>query len=72
MASALKAAYEAKIADGVIQADPAQAAALAPLIRLEMDLVDGEPEGGILAMLRRRSVKERPRGVYLIGPVGRG
>ncbi len=72
MASALKAAYEAKIADGMIQADPAQAAALAPLIRLELELGDDEPEGGILAMLRRRSVKERPRGVYLIGPVGRG
>jgi len=72
MVSALKAAYEAKIADGLILADPAQAAALAPLIRLEMELGDDEPEGGILAMLRRRSVKERPRGVYLIGPVGRG
>jgi len=72
MASALKAAYEAKIASGMIKADPAQAAALAPLIRLEMELSDEEPEGGILALLRRRSVKERPRGVYLIGPVGRG
>ena len=73
MPSALKAAYQAKIAAGEIQADPAQAAALAPLIRLELELRDDEePEGGILAMLRRRSVRERPRGVYLIGPVGRG
>jgi cell division protein ZapE len=71
MASALQAAYQAKIREGTIQADPAQAAALAPLIRLEMELADEEPEGGILAMLRRRSVA-RPRGVYLIGPVGRG
>jgi len=72
MASALQAAYQAKIREGTIQADPAQAAALAPLIRLEMELGDEEPEGGILAMLRRRSVQARPRGVYLIGPVGRG
>src|ERR1700754_1176898 len=72
MASALQAAYQAKILEGTIQADPAQAAALAPLIRLEIELSDEEPEGGILAMLRRRSVRERPRGVYLIGPVGRG
>ncbi|MBL8772540.1 MAG: AFG1 family ATPase [Phenylobacterium sp.] len=71
MASALQAAYEAKIRDGSIRPDPAQAAALRPLIRLETDLSDDEPEGGILAMLRRRHY-EAPRGVYLIGPVGRG
>jgi cell division protein ZapE len=71
MASALQAAYEAKIRDGSIRPDPAQAAALQPLIRLEADLADDEPEGGILAMLRRRHY-EVPRGVYLIGPVGRG
>ena len=71
MASALQAAYEAKIRDGTIQADPAQAAALASLVRLEMEMCGEEPEGGILAMLRRRQAA-RPRGVYLIGPVGRG
>jgi cell division protein ZapE len=72
MPSALQAAYDARIRDGLIQADPAQAAALAPLVRLELDLIDDEPEGGILAMLRRRTATARPRGVYLIGPVGRG
>ncbi|MBX3482631.1 cell division protein ZapE [Phenylobacterium sp.] len=71
MASALQAAYEAKIRDGSIRPDPAQAAALSPLVRLETDLADDEPEGGILAMLRKRHY-EPPRGVYLIGPVGRG
>jgi cell division protein ZapE len=71
MASALQAAYEAKIRDGSLRPDPAQAAALKPLIRLESDLSDDEPEGGILAMLRKRHY-EAPRGVYLIGPVGRG
>jgi cell division protein ZapE len=71
MASALQAAYDARVREGSIRPDPAQAAALAPLIRLELDLCDDEPEGGILAMLRRRHY-EAPRGVYLVGPVGRG
>jgi cell division protein ZapE len=71
MASALQAAYEARIRDGQIQPDPAQAAALKSLIRLELDLGEDEPDGGILAMLRRRRA-EAPRGVYLVGPVGRG
>ncbi len=71
MASAVQAAYEARIREGTIQPDPAQAAALKPLIRLETDLGEDEPDGGILAMLRRRHY-EPPRGVYLIGPVGRG
>jgi len=71
MASALQAAYDARVREGVIRPDPAQAAALQPLIRLETDLAEEEPEGGILAMLRRRHY-ETPRGVYLIGPVGRG
>src|SRR5436190_16546493 len=72
MASALRAAYQAKTASGEIQPDPAQAAALEPLIRLELELNGDPEEGGILAMLRRRSVQSRPKGVYLIGPVGRG
>jgi len=71
MASALQAAYDARVREGVIRPDPAQAAALQPLIRLETDLAEEEPEGGILAMLRRRHY-ETPRGVYLVGPVGRG
>ena len=71
MASALQAAYDARIREGLIQPDPAQAAALQSLIRLETDLAEEEPEGGILALLRRQKV-EPPRGVYLVGPVGRG
>ncbi|HEY0647605.1 cell division protein ZapE [Phenylobacterium sp.] len=71
MPSALQAAYDARVREGVIRPDPAQAAALQPLIRLELDLAEDEPEGGILALLRRRHY-EPPRGVYLIGPVGRG
>ena len=71
MASALQAAYEARIREGAIRPDPAQSAALQPLIRLELDLAEDEPEGGILALLRRRHY-EPPHGVYLVGPVGRG
>jgi cell division protein ZapE len=71
MASALKAAYAQRIRDGAIRPDPAQAAALEHLVRLEADLADEEPDTGILAMLRRRHF-EAPHGVYLVGPVGRG
>lgn len=71
MASALQAAYDARVHEGVIRSDPAQALALRSLIRLEADLAEDEPEGGILALLRRRH-REPPRGVYLVGPVGRG
>jgi cell division protein ZapE len=71
MASALRAAYEARIAEGTIRPDPAQAAALEELIRLEADLGEDEPEGGILALLRRQKAVP-PKGVYLVGSVGRG
>ncbi|MBI1197104.1 MAG: cell division protein ZapE [Phenylobacterium sp.] len=71
MASALQAAYDARVRSGDIRPDPAQAAALQPLLRLEAELAGDEPEGGILAMLRRRH-PEPIRGVYLVGPVGRG
>lgn len=69
MASALQTAYDQRIQSGVIQPDPAQAAALAPLVRLERELVDG-PSGGRLSRLFRKP--EGHRGIYLIGPVGRG
>jgi len=69
MASALQTAYDQRIRDGAIRADPAQAAALAPLVRLEGELADADPGPG----LKRLFAKPRShRGVYLIGPVGRG
>jgi cell division protein ZapE len=68
MPSALEAAYDARIADGRIAPDPAQAAAVAELARLERDLVEAEP--GKLAALFRKP--ESQKGVYLVGPVGRG
>ena len=68
MASLLQAAYDARLASGAIRPDPAQAAGLAALRRLESDLEGGEP-AGLTAFFRK---PEAQRGVYLWGPVGRG
>jgi cell division protein ZapE len=68
MASQLQAAYDARLAQGDIRPDPAQAAALAALVRLEQDLVASEPSG-FAAFFKK---PEAQRGVYLVGPVGRG
>jgi cell division protein ZapE len=68
MASALQAAYDARLAEGTLRPDPAQAQGLAALIRLEADL-DGSEPGGLTAFFRK---PESQRGVYLWGPVGRG
>jgi cell division protein ZapE len=68
MASSLQAAYDARLASGAIRPDPAQAAGLAALLRLEADLEGAEPSG-LTAFVR---TPEAQRGVYLWGPVGRG
>ena len=68
MASALQAAFDARLAGGAIRPDPAQAAGLAALVRLERDLARAEP-GGLAGLFRK---PESQRGVYLFGPVGRG
>ena len=69
MASALQAAYDARLAGGDIQPDPAQAAGLRALLRLEADLADALATNGLKALFRK---PESQRGVYLWGPVGRG
>jgi cell division protein ZapE len=64
MAELTRAAYDAKAATGEIDRDPAQAAALRALSRIEADLAAARP-----------SVFRKPqpvRGAYLWGPVGRG
>lgn len=71
MPSALQAAYDARLAEGQIRPDAAQAAALAALVRLEGDLETAQPAGG-LKKLFRKAAPEGQRGVYLVGPVGRG
>ena len=62
-------AYRARLAAGELAPDPAQAAALEPLARLEAELdAAGEP----LIALPFFKKPPPPRGVYLWGPVGRG
>ncbi|MFI4964003.1 MAG: cell division protein ZapE [Caulobacterales bacterium] len=69
MASALQAAYDARLAKGEIRPDPAQAEGLAALARLETDLAEAPANGGLKGLFRK---PEAERGVYLWGPVGRG
>ncbi|MFZ5719939.1 MAG: cell division protein ZapE [Pseudomonadota bacterium] len=69
MASALQAAYDKRIRDGALRPDPAQAAALRPLVRLEQDLAAARPKGVLTKLFAK---PESQKGVYLIGPVGRG
>jgi cell division protein ZapE len=71
MASALQAAYDARLERGEIRPDPAQAAGLAALVRLERDLAAAQPSSGV-ASLFRKARPQSQRGVYLWGPVGRG
>ncbi len=68
MPSPLQSAYDAKLASGEIRPDSVQAAALVPLVRLEGDLARAEPSG-FTSFFRK---PESQKGVYLIGPVGRG
>jgi len=68
MASALQAAYDARLRDGAIRPDPSQRHALERLVRLEGDLA--RLQGGGLKGLFRKP--EAVTGVYLVGPVGRG
>ncbi|HEX3886063.1 MAG TPA: cell division protein ZapE [Phenylobacterium sp.] len=69
MASAVQAAYDARLAHGEIQPDPAQAEGLRALVRLEADLAAAPASGGLKGLFRK---PEAERGVYLWGPVGRG
>ncbi len=69
MASALQAAYDARLASGEIRPDAAQADGLQALIRLESALAEASAKGGLKGLFRK---PEGQRGVYLWGPVGRG
>ncbi|HEX4712776.1 cell division protein ZapE [Phenylobacterium sp.] len=69
MASALQAAYDARLAAGEIRADPAQGPGLRALLRLEADLGAPPANGGLKGLFRKPAAE---RGVYLWGPVGRG
>jgi cell division protein ZapE len=65
MPGQFRAAYDARLENGDLLADPAQARAVAALARLEADLENARP-----ATFFRKP--EPVRGVYLWGPVGRG
>src|ERR1700712_968576 len=69
MASALQAAYDARLAKGEIRPEPAQAAGLAALARLDADLLQAPATTGLKGLFRK---PRSERGVYLWGPVGRG
>ena len=71
MPSALHAAYDERLAAGDIRPDPAQAAALRALVRLEGELASQAPPKGLKALFRKPKTAP-PRGIYLFGPVGRG
>jgi cell division protein ZapE len=68
MLSAVEAAYAERLGRGEIRPDPAQAAGLAALARLEGDLARAAPSRGLF----RRKEPASQQGVYLWGPVGRG
>ncbi len=66
MPGQFRAAYDARLRDGVMLPDPAQARAVDALERLEVDLAEARPAG-----LFREGRGGAPS-VYLWGPVGRG
>ena len=65
MSDQFRAAYDARLKDGSLAPDRAQAPAVAALARLEDELAQARPAG----LFRK---PEPVRGVYLWGPVGRG
>ncbi|MBL8836839.1 MAG: AFG1 family ATPase [Alphaproteobacteria bacterium] len=68
------AAYRARLAQGLLKADPAQALAAEKLESLHHALVayrPGQPQGW-LARFGIGRPEEPPQGLYLFGPVGRG
>ena len=69
MTSALETAHAARVSAGDLRPDPAQAAGLASLARLEAELAAARP-AGLSGLFRRKP--EAAQGVYLWGPVGRG
>jgi cell division protein ZapE len=74
MTSPLLPHYDALIAEGRIEADPAQAALIARLDRLAGALADYQPGRRVGALGRLVGAKSTPppRGIYIHGAVGRG
>lgn len=71
--SGVLARYEALIADGQLQPDPAQRAAAERLERLQEELEAPLPKKTLFERLTgTRAARPDPRGVYMWGGVGRG
>ena len=68
MPQSLRSAYRERLAQGALKPDPAQAAAVEVLCRLESEL-NGQGEPSFLSFLKKPKAL---KGVYLWGPVGRG
>ncbi len=62
--------YRALVADGVIEADPAQASAALRLDEVARSLGRWRGRDGLAALLR--GSEPVPKGLYIFGPVGRG
>ena len=67
----VRAALAALVASGALTADPLQRAAAEHLDRLVGDLATNAPPRGFVATLFGKA-RPAPRGVYLVGQVGRG
>ena len=63
--------YEALVASGELKPDAEQAAAAERLERLQRELELADSSGGLFGKLLGRK-RERPRGIYMWGGVGRG
>jgi cell division protein ZapE len=75
MAAGVIEAYEAEIAGGRLKADPAQARVAAVLDRLARELdgyTTGTGRSGLFGLIRGRTKKATPAGLYIQGDVGRG
>ena len=64
--------YEAAIASGSIQSDPAQKDAIIHLQRLFEDVTRPRSKPGLLERIFGREKPERIKGLYFWGGVGRG
>ncbi len=64
--------YDALVAAGAIERDPAQLAALAALDRLVGELIRPAPIFSLPSLFTRKFSPQAPRGVYLYGHIGRG
>lgn len=74
MASSFSERYQARIASGAIEADPAQARAVDAFAALDSRLADYQPpkKQGFLGRLFGDKDADPPRGLYVHGKVGRG